>query len=447
MSALSSWLFDPAGLTAHGFCLSWEPWLIWTYTATDVLIGISYLAIPVALSVIARKRPDLMYRPVFLLFAAFISLCGLSHFLSVVTLWVPAYGLEALIKSATAIVSAITAVVVWRLLPSGLRLRSQSQMRTQEQVLRRVATEAADHQQLLDLVNVAAVMLRDLDGTIRFWSEGCERLYGWTAEEAIGRSSHELLQTVFPISLADMNATLQGEDMWTGELHHRTRDGAEIIVSANMVMQRYDNAGSDVVMENVTDITLQRRAETRLHRSEAQFRSLVDTAADGFIIADSEGQIEWVNGAMLHLFGYDRAAEVIGRNISVLMPAADAARHDGYLAAHRAGAPPRVIGVPGRELLAIRRDGSRFPISLSVSSFNTNGARRFTGIIRDVTAQKQDEAALVAAREALASYATELEDRVAERTAALVDAEAQVPRHLRVAVPAYRATQSRRHCS
>ena len=110
MSALSSWLFGPAGLTPHGFCLLWEPWLIWTYATADVLIGISYLSIPIALSVVARKRRDLMFRPVFLLFAAFILLCGLSHFLSTITLWVPSYGLEALIKSGTAIISLITAV-------------------------------------------------------------------------------------------------------------------------------------------------------------------------------------------------------------------------------------------------------------------------------------------------------------------------------------------------
>ncbi len=446
MSALSSWLFDPAGLTPHGFCLLWEPWLIWTYATADVLIGISYLTIPIALGVVARKRRDLMFRPIFLLFAAFISLCGLSHFLAVATLWVPAYGLEVLVKSGTAIVSSITAVILWRLLPNALKLPSIGQMRAQEQALRRVAMEAADRQQLLDLVNVAAVMLRDLDGTIRFWSEGCHRLYGWTAEEAIGRSSHELLQTVFPLSRAELNATLLRDDRWIGELHHRTRYGAEIIVSANMVLHRHGDGRSDVVMENVTDITALRQAETQLSRSEAQFSSFADTAVDGFVIAHADGQIEWVNRAMLNLFGYDRTEELTGRNLHVLMPAAEGARHDSYLAAHRAGAPPRAIGVPGRELLAVRRDGSEFPIDLSVSSFTTNGAHRITGTIRDVTARREAEAALLAAREALAAYAAELECRVGERTTALANAEARFHGIFESAIPVHRVTQSRWHC-
>ena len=86
--------------------------------------------------------------------------------------------------------------------------------------------------------------------------------------------------------------------------------------------------------------------------------------------------------------------ELIGANLRVLMPEAEAARHDSYLAAHRAGAAPRVIGVPGRELLGIRRNGSEFPIDLSVSSFSTNGAHRLTGIIRDATSRKEADVAL-----------------------------------------------------
>jgi hypothetical protein len=111
MFALSSWMLDPSGLTPHGFCLLWEPGLIWTYATADLLIGLSYLTIPIALSILARRRRDLMFRPVFVLFAAFISLCGISHLLEVLTLWVPAYGLLALVKSGTAFISVFTALL------------------------------------------------------------------------------------------------------------------------------------------------------------------------------------------------------------------------------------------------------------------------------------------------------------------------------------------------
>jgi hypothetical protein len=88
-------LFEPSGLTPHGFCLLWEPGLIWTYVVADGLIAASYLSIPVSLSILAKKRRDLIFWPVFVLFAAFIWLCGVTHLLDIATLWVPAYGLEA----------------------------------------------------------------------------------------------------------------------------------------------------------------------------------------------------------------------------------------------------------------------------------------------------------------------------------------------------------------
>src|SRR5664279_2289080 len=104
-----SWLFDPAGLTPHGFCLLWEPGLIWTYAVSDTGIALAYLTIPLALAVFARRRGDLVFKPMVWLFASFILLCGATHLLDVVTLWVPAYGVEALVKAATAAVSIVTA--------------------------------------------------------------------------------------------------------------------------------------------------------------------------------------------------------------------------------------------------------------------------------------------------------------------------------------------------
>jgi PAS domain S-box-containing protein len=258
----------------------------------------------------------------------------------------------------------------------------------------RIAVETADRRRLLAMVNVAAVMLREVDGTIHFWSDGCQRLYGWTAEQAVGRSSHELLQTVFPVSLADIDATLLRTGSWNGELRHRSQDGGEVIVMANKTVHDHADGSGRLIVETLTDVSALRQAQTELRKSEAQFRSLVDTAADGFVIARPDGRILSVNQAMLNMFGYERAEELIDQNLRILMPAADGERHDGYIAVHRAGAPPRVIGEAGRELLAVRRDGSEFPIDLSVSSFGTDDARCLSGIIRDATARKQAEAAL-----------------------------------------------------
>ena len=133
---LDRWLVNPSGLTPHGYCLLWDPGLIWTYAISDIGIGVAYFTIPLALAVFVRRRSDVVFRPIFWLFAAFILLCGLSHWLDVLTLWVPAYGLEAVIKAMTASVSLVTAVGLWWLMPQALALPSPAQLREANAALR-----------------------------------------------------------------------------------------------------------------------------------------------------------------------------------------------------------------------------------------------------------------------------------------------------------------------
>jgi len=254
---------------------------------------------------------------------------------------------------------------------------------------------AAERQQLLDLIGVSLLMvLRDASGKIIYWSDGCAQLYGWTSEQATGRLAHELLQTTFPCPQAEIETALHTTGSWHGQLRQKTQSGAEVIVVASKVVRDFEDGTEKLIVTTMADVTALRQAEAELKVSEAQLHSLVDTAADGFIIAKADGRIQSVNRAVLRMFGYERADQLIGGNLTMLMPAADGARHDGYIRAHRSGAPPRAIDVPGRDLLAIRRDGSEFPIELSVSSFGTNGDHYLTGIIRDATARKQAEMAL-----------------------------------------------------
>jgi signal transduction histidine kinase len=135
-NSLVQLLTDPSGLTPHGFCLLWNPTLIWTYAVSDIGIGIAYFTIPLALAIFVQRRRDLVFRPIFWLFVGFILLCGASHWLDVLTLWVPAYGLEGIVKAATAVVSLITAVALWWQMPQALALPSPAQLREANSALR-----------------------------------------------------------------------------------------------------------------------------------------------------------------------------------------------------------------------------------------------------------------------------------------------------------------------
>ena len=129
LSALGDWLFNASELTPHGFCLLWDPALIWTYAISDTVIALAYFSIPIALAVVAQKRADLVFRPVLWLFAAFILLCGTTHWLDLITLWLPLYDLQAVIKALTALVSIGTAIALWVYMPNLLALPSAGQMR------------------------------------------------------------------------------------------------------------------------------------------------------------------------------------------------------------------------------------------------------------------------------------------------------------------------------
>ncbi|MBS0361657.1 MAG: sensor histidine kinase, partial [Proteobacteria bacterium] len=106
----------------HGICLLWRPELIWTHATSDIIIGLAYFSIPLAISAFLYRRPDVKFGWVLWMFVAFILLCGVTHFMSVLTLWRPYYAIEGVVKAATAVASILTALALWPLLPTAIAL-------------------------------------------------------------------------------------------------------------------------------------------------------------------------------------------------------------------------------------------------------------------------------------------------------------------------------------
>lgn len=232
------------------------------------------------------------------------------------------------------------------------------------------------------MLDLGAFMARRPDGTIISWSAGCERLYGWRAEEAMGRISHELLGTVFPKPLAEIEAELERDGEWTGLLRQRNRLGAEVTVAVHKGLQRDAAGGPEAIVESLVDVSGEQRAE-------AQFRSILETVPDAMIVIDERGVMTSFSRAAEQLFGWT-AAEAIGRNVSILMPNPDRARHDTYLERYLATGERHIIGV-GREVTGQRRNGTTFPMELSVGEVNTGGHRLFTGFVRDLSERQEHQ--------------------------------------------------------
>ncbi|MFC3228092.1 ATP-binding protein [Marinibaculum pumilum] len=145
-------LFDN-GYMPHGYCLLWDPLLFWAHAGSDALIAASYFSIPAVLMVFALRRREFQFRWVLFLFGAFIVCCGLTHLLGIWTLWVGSYGIEAVVKVVTALVSVATAVALWPLIPRVLALPSTGDLERRNQALAEEVTRRERTQAELALLN------------------------------------------------------------------------------------------------------------------------------------------------------------------------------------------------------------------------------------------------------------------------------------------------------
>ena len=142
----------------------------------------------------------------------------------------------------------------------------------------------------------------------------------------------------------------------------------------------------------VLDIDEEKQLEDALRKSEGHLRSILETVSDAMIVIDERGIMQFFSTAAERLFGYSEA-EAIGQNVSVLMPAPDSERHDGYLARYRATGERHIIGI-GRIVTGKRRDGTTFPMHLSIGETQSGGAPYFTGFVRDLTEHQRTQAQL-----------------------------------------------------
>jgi PAS domain S-box-containing protein len=176
------------------------------------------------------------------------------------------------------------------------------------------------------------------------------------------------------------------------EGHPRFLQGIAFDITANKQAEAVLRRSHD----EMEALVRQRTAE--LAQSEGRLRAIVETAVDGIITIDEQGLILSFNPAAARLFGYG-SQEVLGQNVKMLMPAPYHDEHDGYLASHRTTGLKKIIGI-GREVIGRRKDGSTFPMDLAVSETILDDRRIFTGIIRDITLQKQQRHDLQQAKQA-----------------------------------------------
>jgi signal transduction histidine kinase/DNA-binding response OmpR family regulator len=141
------WLFRAEGFAPHGMCLIWDQNVLALHGISDAVIALSYFSIPAVLFIILRQRPDFNLYGVLHLFSLFIIACGITHVLSILTLWEPLYNLSSVAKVLTAIVSAVTAIVLWPLLPRVLATPSHQELALSNHQLSETAAQLTEASQ------------------------------------------------------------------------------------------------------------------------------------------------------------------------------------------------------------------------------------------------------------------------------------------------------------
>jgi len=265
---------------------------------------------------------------------------------------------------------------------------------------------ALESAQLAALVSSSddAIVSKTLDGTITSWNAGATNILGYQADEMIGQPITRIIPPELHQEEKQILVRLhRGERIQHCETIRLAKDGRRVDISLT-VSPLFNQSGKVVGASKVArDITERKLAEQALRETAARLRTLTETAVDGVILIDARGVVLMFNPACEKLFGYS-ADTVIGENVKMLMPQPYRHEHDRYITNYRDTRDPKIIGI-GREVIGLRKDGSTFPMDLSVGEARQDGESIFVGIIRDLTSRKRTEAELEQARAELVRVA------------------------------------------
>lgn len=233
----------------------------------------------------------------------------------------------------------------------------------------------------------------EADYPIRYANPAFRRITGYSDDELVGRNPRFLQsEDRGQPALEELRAALRENREGYAVLRNYRKDGSlfwnEVYLAP--VTDEEGKTTNFVGIQN--DVTQRVQMESQLWKSESKTRSILEHVLDGIITINEDGVIESFNPAAEKIFGY-AAAEVVGRNVNMLMPEPYRSQHDTYLANYLDTGKPKIIGI-GREVAGLKKNGQSFPIELGGSEVESDQHRIFIGVIHDLTERKRTEEAL-----------------------------------------------------
>lgn len=293
----------------------------------------------------------------------------------------------------------------------GEMARSVEAFRKSVLKLQHVSRDNFMHKRLLSIMDnvIDALIIIDKNGIIDSVNKGFSNMFGYMAEEVIGKNINILMPEPFH-SMHDgylKNYLTTGEARIIGigrEVLGRRKNST--IFPIDLAVTRIDTGGELYFSGIARDLTMRNKLikeeKNTLMASETfmyqRLLSIIDSVNDSILVIDVNGKIESVNRGFVKMFGYTEV-EALGKNVDILMPEPDRSAHNGYLKNYLDTREPKIIGI-GREVMAIKKDGTFFKVDLSVSEIIIGDTLYYSGVIRDITIRKKyEEGVAIAAQQ------------------------------------------------
>jgi PAS domain S-box-containing protein len=387
-------LFASGGFIPHGHCFLWKPGLVWLHVMSDSSIAIAYYSIPITLVYFVRKRADLPFNWIFLLFGAFIVACGTTHVMEIWTLWHPTYWLSGSIKAITAVISLYTAIELVPLVPKALALPSPAQL---EAANRKLESEISERKRVEkerdNFFNLLPELLciTNFDGYFKYVNPAWENTTGFTTEELLAKPYIEFIHSEDREALAaDAQKVAHGTDTTYFESRLLCKDGSYkwIVWSASASIE------DRLIYVNGRDITDRKQTEARLELQGVIVRNMAEGVC---LVRAADGAIVYANPKFESMFGYG-SGELNGKPAEVLNYPSDdqSAKQVASEIMHQLNQQ----GEATYEVHNVKKDGTPFWCRSHTSRFeHPEYGTVYVAVHEDITESKQAQQALHKAKE------------------------------------------------
>ena len=333
MSFLSQF-FDTASFMPHGHCYLWHSNILFMQVIGNLSIGLAYFPIPLALISFIRRRKDLTYNGVFWLFSAFILACGVTHLSDIVMIWKPFYQIDSVLRLITGLLSMITALVLWPLIPKALAIPSASSLARKNQDLiheiekrkeveselrqvqagleKRVADRTKELTQseeklrlLIEGIDYYALFLMDKEGLFASWNSGALKVLGYNEGEIVGEHFSKIFTTQDVESgIPQQELNLAAKAGVAPDERWHVKKGGERFWATGATHSIKDEYGEVIGFAKVMgDATARHRAEISLKESESKFRALIESVPQLVWSTQPDGLADYFNQQWLDYTG------------------------------------------------------------------------------------------------------------------------------------------------